>query len=186
MTESHPAVTESHPAIEPRALRNVCGRFATGVTVVTTRTADGTNHGMTANAFSSVSLDPPLILVCVAHKSHAHGHLQESGSFVVNLLCHDQLATSDRFAHRILTDDGYTSWPNDRDKFDDLAFSPCEHTGAAILDGNLGTLSCQVHEVLPGGDHSVFIGRVVAIEGPVEEAAPLLFFGGKYAQLTDT
>ncbi len=177
----------SQTSIDGRTLRNAAGTFATGITVVTTRAGQGDDardHGMTANAFSSLSLDPPLVLVCVGHKAHAHDLLKAAGSFAVNILSADQEELSDRFAHRIKTADGYTGWPNDRDKFEDLSFSRSEHTGAALLDGCLTTLDCQLHEVLPGGDHSIFVGRVVAIgEGTGEQAGPLLFHKGRYARL---
>lgn len=170
--------------MDAKTFRSAMGRFATGVTVVTTRTADGVDHGMTANAISSVSLDPPLLLVCVDHNAQAHEHLQ-AGGFAVNVLGAHQEDLSDRFAHRIKTDDGYQKWPDDRDKFVDLGFSRSPESGAALLDGCLCTIDCTLHDVLPGGDHSVIIGRVVGVEVGAHEPLPLLFYQGGYARLAD-
>ena len=166
--------------MDSKTFRNALGRFAAGVTVITTRTADGTDHGMTATAFSSVSLDPPLVLICVGKKAFAHGHIEAAGSFTVNVLGAAQEALSDRFAHRIKTEDGYVGWPNDRDKFEDLDLQRAP-SGNAMLAGNLVTIDCDVEEALPGGDHTIFIGRVQHLElADDDEQTPLLFFKGQY------
>lgn len=169
--------------MDPKRFRNALGRFAAGVTVVTTQTADGSDHGMTATAFSSVSLEPPLVLVCVAKKAHAHDLIAAAGSFCVNLLSDAHEALSDRFAHRIKTADGYQSWPNDRDKFEDLELARSPR-GNAVFSGILGNIDCAVHAALDGGDHTIYLGRVEAIDLHGDDAGePLLFFKGRYRTL---
>ena len=164
------------------SFRSALGRFAAGVTVVTTRTEDGADHGMTATAFSSLSLSPPLVLVCVSRSAHAHGYIQAAGCFAVNLLAADQEALSDRFAHRIKTADGYASWPAQRSKFDDLSLRRSS-TGCAILEGTLGSLDCTVHAAYDGGDHTIFIGEVAAIDLSDDAQGALLYYMGGYRHL---
>lgn len=168
--------------MDSRVFRDVLGRFAAGVTVITARAPDGVDHGMTATAFSSLSLEPPLVLVCVSKRSRAHDFIAESGSFAVNMLAAQQGALSDRFAHRIKTADGYAPWPDDRDKFDDLQLSRTV-AGDAVLQGVLGYLACSLHKAVDGGDHTIYIGRVEQLEVCAPEAEPLVFFRGRYRAL---
>jgi flavin reductase len=155
-------------AVDTRLFRSVMGRFATGVTVVTT--CKGTeHHGITVNAFSSVSLDPPLVLICIDRSSHVHDILIESGIFAVNFLAEDQENLSNCFAghseHRYRDFCGAT--------FHSAA------TGAPVLDGTLGYVDCRVVDVFPGGDHSIVVGKVEALEtGPNED--PLLYYRSSY------
>ncbi|GAA3950855.1 flavin reductase family protein [Actinoplanes auranticolor] len=150
-------------------LRSVLGRFTTGVTVIT---AAGPEEpiGMTANAFSSVSLDPPLVLVCLNAQSRSGSDIRDAGHFAVNILAEAQQPLAKVFArwdpHRFRDIDTFTSY-----------------TGAPILAGALGYLDCTLHEQLTGGTHSVLIGRVVAAGIAESHASPLVFFDGGYRRL---
>ena len=154
-------------AVDAKLQRQVMGRFATGVTVVTTRTGDEM-CGMTANAVMSLSLDPPLIVVSVDKTAHMHGALLESRCFAVNVLKQEQESLSRRFARK---------GPKD---FSDLSCS-VEETGSPILDDALAYADCKVVEVLSGGDHDMFVGELLAAESRVGQ--PLVFYGGNYARL---
>jgi flavin reductase (DIM6/NTAB) family NADH-FMN oxidoreductase RutF len=149
-------------------LRRVMGFFATGVTVVTTRDGEGRPYGMTANAVSSVSLDPPLLLVCVDKKAESHPHFLDSKRFVVNILAEDQEAVSRRFA------------VSGGDKFTGIEF----HSGrlqTPVLAGALGHIECRIVETFEGGDHVIHLGEVE--HAAWREGRPLLFFRGKYCRL---
>ncbi len=150
-----------------RTFRDVLGRFASGVTVVTA-TSGGEPVGMTCQSFSSVSLDPPLVLFVPAKTSRAWPLMQRSGKFAVNFLAADQAELSNTMASRGI------------DKFAEVKWSPSEATGSPLLDGGLGYLDCTIHAVHEAGDHFVVIGRVLdlAVNDLVED--PLLFFKGKY------
>jgi flavin reductase (DIM6/NTAB) family NADH-FMN oxidoreductase RutF len=147
--------------------RHIMGRFATGVTVVTT-VHDGVFSGLTANAVTSLSLSPPLVLVAVEKTAHSHSYMLKGRVYAMNILAEDQADLSQRFA---------TRGPKD---FGDLQYTVGE-TGAPILAGTLGYVDCRVVEVLPGGDHDIFVGEIVA--GEAREGRPLLYFGGKYENL---
>lgn len=158
--------------IDAAAFKSAVGRFATGVTVVTAQSAT-TVHGMTANAFTSVSLDPPLVLVNVARSARMHGVLSDAGAFTVNVLAEDQAWLASWFAH--------PDRPRGRSQFAEIAVRPAVHSGAPLLEGALAHLDCTVHDVLPGGDHDVVLGRVVDLaKGP--PARPLLYFEGRYGR----
>ena len=150
-----------------RRFRDVLGRFASGVTVVTS-ISNGEPVGMTCQSFSSVSLDPPLVLFVPARTSRAWPLMQRSGRFCVNFLAADQAELSNRMASRGV------------DKFDDVPWTPAPGSGAPVLDGVLGHVDCTIHEVHEAGDHYVVIGRVLALV-EAEPAEPLLFYRGKYA-----
>jgi flavin reductase (DIM6/NTAB) family NADH-FMN oxidoreductase RutF len=157
------------PSIDPREYRRLAGLFATGVTVVTTRIGDDI-HGMTANAFTSLSLDPLLIVVCVDRRARMHPIIQRAGAFAVNFLHEGQEAISRNFAGQPQA--GIS---------DILHFSQDE--GAPIIRGCLASLRCTVHDVLDGGDHAIVIGRVTEmIRGDVG-AHPLVYFAGRYRRL---
>ena len=150
-------------------LREVLRRFATGVTIV----AAGTQapEGMTANAFTSVSLVPPLVLVCVKRTAAIHRTVLESGQFAVSLLSASQEHVARHFADH--------SRPRGRTEFDIVGWSPGPSTGAPIIHGALGWLECALAETYEGGDHTIFIGSVLACShGPASDA--LLFFGGGF------
>lgn len=145
------------------------GHFATGVTVVAAR-RDGQFVGMTANAVTSLSLDPPLVLVAVDKRAQMHGHLSVSKCFTINILSDAQQELSQRFAMR---------GPKETA---DLKVSQAV-TGAPLLNDALAWLDCRLKETLPGGDHDIFIGEIVA--GDVREGRPLLYYCGKYRNLAE-
>ena len=156
-------------SIDKDAFKAVMGSFAAGVTVVTTVDADGKRWGLTATAFSSVSMDPPLGLVCVDKRAGSHGVLSTSGKFAVSLLTDAQMDLSNSFASR--TDD----------KFEGVAWHPGEVTGCPVLDDALAWMECEVADVFPGGDHDIFVGRLVA--SGMGEGKPLVYWRGKYADV---
>ena len=161
-------------AFTSKDFRSTVGCFATGVTVVTTR---GEEHayGMTANAFSSVSLDPPLVLVCVISPSEGAEHIQRNGCFAVNILHAQQEPMSRYFASR--------ERPRGRDAFRDVPHR-IGAGGSPILDGAVGYLDCQLHATYQAGDHLIFIGEVLEL-GFDPEGEPLLFHGGRYKVATE-
>lgn len=154
--------------IDQQELRRVLGHFAAGVTVVTTVSGDGRPYGLTATAFTSVSLEPPLVLVCVDKHSESHPHFHASGVFAVNFLGVDHEHLSRRFA------------VSGGEKFKDLAFR-FGVTGAPVLTEALGYLECRTVEVFEGGDHSIFLGKVEAADA--HEGEPLIHFRGTYRQI---
>ena len=151
--------------------RRVVGRFASGVVVVTMRTDEGL-HGLTANAFCSVSLDPLLVLVCVDKLARGHERLEQAGSFAISILSDRQEFLAERFAGRA---------PLVNARFDGIPHRRAV-TGAPILEGSVGWLDCRRWATYDGGDHSIFVGRVVAAaDGPA--AAPLVFHESRYKQV---
>jgi flavin reductase (DIM6/NTAB) family NADH-FMN oxidoreductase RutF len=148
--------------------RRACGLFATGVAVLTTRDRNGAPHGITINSFSSLSLDPPLVMVAIARDCTFLDHFESSGFFAVNILRESQVDLSIRFAHL----------PEGR--FTGIAWTPGA-TGSPVLNGVLGVIDCVTVEVLDGGDHRVLIGR--ATDFFIGEGRPLIFFGGRYTGL---
>jgi flavin reductase (DIM6/NTAB) family NADH-FMN oxidoreductase RutF len=157
-------------AIEKNELRRVMGHFATGVTVITTLRKSGELHGLTANAFTSVSLIPPLVLVCVDKKAESYPCFEESKVFTVNILASDQEAISRRFA------------VSGGEKFQGIAYRDGAN-GAPILEGSLGYIECRVTTTVDGGDHTIYLGEVEQAE--TREAKPLLFFRGGYREIGD-
>ena len=153
------------PTIDARALRNAFGAFATGVTVITTRQPDGKPRGFTANSFSSVSLDPPLLLVCLAKSAHSCATFMAAEHFAVNVLAEDQKDVSGLFASRA------------PDKFDQCRWAP-GLGDVPLIDGALAQFSCARHRLVDAGDHLVLIGRVVHLA--VSEGNPLGYFRGNY------
>jgi flavin reductase (DIM6/NTAB) family NADH-FMN oxidoreductase RutF len=151
--------------------RRVMGRFATGVTIVTT--CDGDRRlGITVNAFSSVSLDPPLILVCIEKTSYLHQVMLRNGYFAVNLLSEEQQELSQCFAGHSEARRNFCDAP-----------SHTAVTGAPVLDHTLGWLDCRIVNAYPGGDHSIIVGQVEALGG--SENHPLLYYRGKYPRIAD-
>ena len=162
-----------HPemsAIDTTALRRTLGTFATGVTVVTTVDALGRRQGLTANSFTSVSLDPPLVLVCLARTSQTLVAIRSSGVFAVNVLGADQRHLADLFASKADDKFGGVSWRTGT-------------TGAPVLDGCVGHVDCSVHAIVEAGDHDVLLGRVRAFgQRPLR---PLGYFRGAYAVVSN-
>jgi flavin reductase (DIM6/NTAB) family NADH-FMN oxidoreductase RutF len=150
--------------------RAVLGRFPTGVTVVTT--CDGERPaGVTVNAFASVSLDPPLVMVCIDKRSHMHGLVSQSGIFVANILGDHQQDLSRRFAGQV----------GDRnERFRQTAYH-LGVTGAPILDDVIAYVECCVLAIYPGGDHSIFLGKVESVGATTGE--PLTYYRARYGAL---
>ncbi len=157
------------PDEQKRALREAFGRFATGVTVLTTREAGGAPRGFTANSFSSVSLDPPLVLVCIGHTSHSAPAFRAAPHFAINILCEDQQGISTLFASRA------------DDKFEQVDWYEGPH-GVPLLPGSLATLVCAQHRLIEAGDHVILIGEV--LETQTRDAPALGYHRGKYASIT--
>lgn len=155
-------------AIDPKELRRVMGHFATGVTIITTHDGTGRQYGMTANAVCSLSLSPPRLLICVDKRADSHAIFPRSGTFVVNVLAHDQEELSRRFA------------VSGSDKFGGVSHR-IGAGGAAILDGVLAHLECRLVETLEGGDHTIYVGEIE--DAQAGDGHPLLFFRGAYHRL---
>lgn len=155
-----------------RDLRDTVGGFATGVNVITTQ-GGGHAYGMTANAFSSVSLDPPLILICIGTSAAGSEMVRRNGAFAVNILSAEQEPLSRHFASK--------DRPRGLDAFRAVPHSR-EVTGSPILKGAAGYLDCAVEAEHEAGDHLIFIGEVLAL-GLDPAAPPLLFHGGQYSLL---
>jgi len=155
---------------DAKELRRVMGQFATGVTVITTRDAAGKLYGLTANAVTSLSLVPPLVVICVDRKAESFAHFYDSKRFVVNILSDQQEDVSARFAK------------SGGEKFAGIAHRKGPY-GTAILDGTLAHLDCRIVATHEGGDHVIHVGEVEHAE--VTGGKPLLFFAGQYRRLAD-
>lgn len=155
--------------MDDRLFRTAMGKFATGVTAITTN-HDGDVHGMTANAFMSVSLSPELVVISIKENARMLSKIEESGHFVVNILSVAQEKVSMLFAGQLKGEDYHID-------FEDLA-------GFPAIPGALAQVACEVSTAHVEGDHTLFIGRVKDIR--VEEGEPLLFFNGRYTKLAET
>ena len=147
------------------SLREVMGSYPTGVTIVAATEADGVPFGLTVNSFTSVSLDPPLVLVCIGHTSASHDRLVSSTHFSVNVLSDAQDDVAGRFARE----------PSEG-RFDEVPWRMGD-LGCPLIDESVGWLECSVHEVLSGGDHSIVVGRVE--KARVTDRSALLFHRGR-------
>jgi 3,4-dihydroxy-2-butanone 4-phosphate synthase len=152
-------------------MRTVMGHFATGVCVVSTRRGDGSPVGTTVNAVTSVSLEPPLLLVCLAHDSETLAAVRACSRFAVSILAEGQREHSNRFAAK-----------GEQARAGEVEFS--EHTpGLPCLPDALATVGCRVSAIHEGGDHMIVIGEALSMSRALEDVAPLLFFRGSYTQL---
>lgn len=158
-------------AIHPATFKNTLSRFASGVTVVTTR-CNGEKHGMTASSFCSVSLNPPLVLVCIARQVRSHCLIERSGVFAVNILSADQLEWGMRFAGMK---------PDIEDRFAGIK-DIIAVTDSPILPGTLGWLDCELRHSYDGGDHTIFVGEVVAGDTSQKDN-PLLYYNRAWREL---
>lgn len=156
-------------AIDKDLFRAVLGRFASGVTIVTTVDRDGIDHGMTVSAFSSLSLDPPLVLVCIDHGASVWPAFEAATVFAINILSSGQEALSRRFAS------------GDGDRFDGVGFKRAA-SGVVLLDDTLASVECTVAGRVAYGDHSILVGSVES--GQARDLQPLLYYRGGYASLT--
>ncbi|OLT27325.1 hypothetical protein BJF79_01625 [Actinomadura sp. CNU-125] len=154
--------------VDARAFRDVLGRFASGLVVIT-GLPDGEPAGFTCQSFTSLSIAPPLVACCPSRTSVSWRRIRATGAFCANVLSDGQRATSDLFAQRR------------DDKFAEVAWCPGE-TGAPRIEGAVAHIECEVESVHAGGDHEIVIGRVVALSGSAGHR-PLLFYRGRYAAL---
>ena len=162
-------------ALDALEYRRVVGRFATGVTVVTT-VLDGDHHAMTCNSFTSVSLEPVLVLFCAEKIARFHDVVLTTGSWAVSVLAQGQEQVSRHFAVRGRSLEG---------QFDDLPHSHGPLTGAAVLDGALAALECRTVSTTDAGDHTVVIGEVLGLGVPDPTGDPLLYYEGRYRAFRD-
>jgi flavin reductase (DIM6/NTAB) family NADH-FMN oxidoreductase RutF len=159
-------------SLSPAEFRKAMGCFATGVTIITLD-LEGEVHGMTANAFSSVSLDPPLLLVCVDHSARTHAHLHAKKRFGVNILAENQRVISDYYARPVRT--------HEHAEADAGASFERTAQGTPILCGALAYLECRLQTAQDAGDHTIFIAEVEQVI--IRQGEPLLFFRGKYRKI---
>ena len=155
-------------AIDSRTIRNVMGHFATGVAVVTTKDKAGLPFGLTVNAFTSLSLTPPLVVVCIDKAAQCYSCFHDSKVFAVNVLSEEQEELSTRFATKGI------------DKFQEIKWHKGEND-VPLLDGAIGYIECKVANSYEGGDHTIFLGEIVGVSAT--ENRPLLFYQGKYHRL---
>ena len=155
-------------AMDPQELRRVMGHFATGVTVITTMDKEGSPFGLTANAFTSLSLNPPLVLICVDKGVQCYSCFEESKLFAVNVLSEDQEEISRCFAIK------------GSEKFSAIQWHKSD-TGLALLDGAISYIECKIVQSCDGGDHTIYLGEIIS--ATASAGRPLLFFKGQYHRL---
>ena len=155
--------------MKSQGLRRVMGHFATGVTVVTTRDKNGNPYGLTVNAFNSLSLNPPLVLVCLGKAAECYSFFAESGVFTVNLLSERQEKLSRRFATKGIKKFAGVKWRRGRND-------------VPLLDGAIGYIECKIINQYDGGDHTIYIGKIINAAAAGDR--PLLFFNGRYRRLS--
>ena len=163
------------PFLEPKQFRRAMSRFATGITVVSVRSGERT-HGMTVNSFTSVSLDPPMVLWCAERGSRTLALVQESGVYGVSVLGEHQVDLSQHFAGR---------WTEGVDRFAGIDCFDGPATGCPLLRGALATFECRLAMDQAVGDHHVLLARVEDVRMPEEPGSPLLYFGSRYCFLAD-
>ena len=156
------------PKLEPDAFREACSRFATGVAIATVRAQDGEPRGMTISSFTSVSIQPPLVLVCINFGSKEHPHFRANTHFAVNLLCENQAELSVRFS----------DLPDRRFEGVDWYFGKA---GAPLLRGALAIFECRVRDTVEAGDHAILIGEAIHVEA--REGKPLVYFHRSYRSI---
>jgi flavin reductase (DIM6/NTAB) family NADH-FMN oxidoreductase RutF len=156
-------------SLDQDEFRSVLGRFATGVTVVTVADKRGRDFGITVTAFSSLSLEPPLVLVCIDHDASILPAFADASHFVVNMLAAHQEAIARRF-----------SVPDAEQRFEGLGFTRGQ-SGAALLEDALASIECRVVQSVVSGDHTIFMGEAEAAS--VRQDTPLLYYRGGYSRL---
>lgn len=156
---------ETHSRISPEEFRLACGRFATGVCVLTACNRDGKPHGLTVNSFASVSLDPPLVMAAIAHSSTQLAGFDDARFFAVNILTEKQQNLSVYFATR------------EPGRFDGIPWT-AGRTGAPLLEETLGVIECRTIQTFDAGDHRILVGEAVAAK--VHEGRPLLYYRSGY------
>ncbi len=173
MTAESVSPDEPAPEVSPHAFRQAAGRFATGITVVTTRT-DGVDHAMTANAFTSVSLDPLLVLVCVEKITRFHEAVLDSKLWAVSVLGESGHQASVWFATR--------GRPLEN-QIGGFEYVRGEYTDAVIFTDALSSLECRTHAVYDGGDHTIVVGEVLSVAQLRSDDGPLIYYAGDYRGL---
>ncbi len=156
------------PGVDKAEFCRTCATFPTGVTVVTVLDADGSPHGMTASSFTSVSLDPPLVLVCVDHRAKVLEHLRGTEHLAINVLSEDQHHLSAHFARR------------GQNRFDGIEWVAGQ-TGAPLIPGVLASLECRMHRLVDAGDHAILIAEVLGVSR--REGRPLVYYSSGYHRL---
>ena len=156
--------------VSPDEFREALSRFASGVSVVTTRGSDGKPHGITVSAFCSVSLVPPQVLICIEKITASHPAFAESGAYVVNVLHRSQMPLSERFANPA------------EDKFSDITFH-AGIEGIPVLDNALANIECRITHTFDGGDHTIFLGSVENVN--CHDGDPLIYYRSDYRGLGD-
>ena len=155
--------------VDAREFRKALGTFATGVTIVTTMSKDQLPIGLTANSFTSVSLEPPLVLFCLDRRSYSYGHFERASHFAVNVLAVEQQDVSNHFAR-----------PSE-DKWKDMSLDLCG-VGVPSFKDALAVFECETHRIHDGGDHIIVVGRVLSFTYR-DEGTPLLYYRGRYGRL---
>jgi 3-hydroxy-9,10-secoandrosta-1,3,5(10)-triene-9,17-dione monooxygenase reductase component len=161
----------------PDEFKRALGQFASGVAIITTCDADGQPAGLTASSFTSVSLSPPLVLVCVAHSAQSYEALKDNGKFAVNILSAEQEPVSRRFAAPPAS--------TNAEKFVGLTYHR-GRLGMPLIDHAIAQIECSTVHAYPGGDHTIFVGQVEAAYHRADGADPLLYFRGRYGRLAPT
>ena len=157
------------PANAQITFRQACARYATGITISTAIASDGTPHGFTANSFTSVSLEPPLVLICIDRKANIIDLFRTAKYFGINVLEASQQELSNRFAGR------------GQDRFESVNWNPGSH-GVPLLEGALAHFECRLENVIEAGDHDIFIGEVLRSE--FSDGDPLLYFKSRYGEIS--
>jgi flavin reductase (DIM6/NTAB) family NADH-FMN oxidoreductase RutF len=156
--------------VSKEEFRRACGRFATGVTIASVLDETGVPHGLTVSSFTSVSLDPPLVLICLGHETVSLETFRKSKYFGINVLAQDQGGLSERFARK------------GQDRFEGLEWTPGE-TGVPLLAGVLTQMECEVTQRIMSGDHDIFVAEMV--NARVHKGEPLIHFSSRYRKLAD-
>jgi flavin reductase (DIM6/NTAB) family NADH-FMN oxidoreductase RutF len=156
------------PRVTSEEFRRACGRFATGVAIATVTDGTGAPHGLTVSSFTSVSLEPPLALICLGHDVTNIQHFCNASYFGINVLTEDQQDLSERFARR-----GY-------DRFDGIGWHRGSY-GVPLLPGCLAEMECRVHRRIEMGDHDIFVGEMIRVQ--IGEGKPLVYFASMYREL---
>jgi len=157
-------------SVSSELFRHACGRFPTGITIATVTDSTGAPHGLTVSSFTSLSLDPPLVLVCLGHAVTIIDCFRAARHLGISILAQDQQSISERFARR------------GQDRFDGLRWHSGEFD-VPLIDGVLATIECAVHQRLSAGDHDILIGRM--LRARIAEGSPLVHWAGLYTRLAE-
>lgn len=157
-------------SVSSELFRQACGRFPTGVTIATVTDPGGAPHGLTVSSFTSVSLDPPLVLICLGHAVTVIDNFRAAAYFGLSILAENQQSISERFARR--GQNRFTGVPWHIGEFD-----------VPMIDGSLASMECAVHHRSSAGDHDILIGRM--LRAHVSEGRPLIHWAGRYSRLTE-